>query len=80
MFGLVEIKCLYSMYGRTIQEACQKSYFCCEINNATPSSKIDHEYYYRIQRQLAITGAEWCDFDICRLVIIMINHLNDLYQ
>lgn len=62
MFGLVEIKCPYSMYGRTIQEARQKSNFCCEINNATPSLKLYHEYYYQIQGQLAITGVEWCDF------------------
>lgn len=62
MFGLVEIKCPYSMYDKTIQEVCQKPNFCCEICNATPSLKLDHEYYYQIQGQLAITGAEWCDF------------------
>ena len=62
MFGLVEIKCPYSMYDRTIQEACQKPNFCCEISNAAPSLKLDHEYYYQIQGQLAITGAKWCDF------------------
>ena len=45
MFGLVEIKCPYSMYDKTIQEACQKPNFCCEICNATPSLKLDHEYY-----------------------------------
>ena len=58
MFGLVEIKCPFSVYGRTIQEACQKPNFCCETCNATPSLKLDHEYYYQIQGQLAITGAE----------------------
>ena len=62
MFGLVEIKCPYSMYDKTIQEACQKPNFCCEICNATPSLKLDHEYYYQTQGQLAITGAKWCNF------------------
>ena len=46
MFGLVEIKCPYSVYDRTIQEACQKPNFCCEISNAAPNLKLDHEYYY----------------------------------
>ena len=34
MFGLVEIKCPFSVYDRIIQEPCQK-HFCCEICYAT---------------------------------------------
>jgi len=62
VFGLVEIKCPDSVYGRTIQEACQNLKFCCEILDANPTLKVNHEYYYQIQGQLAITGAEWYDF------------------
>lgn len=24
--------------------------------------KINHDYYYQVQCQLALTGLEWCDF------------------
>ena len=62
MLGLAEIKCPYSVFGRFIKEACQHPNFCCNIFSGTPSLKHEHEHYYQIQGQLAITGIEWCDF------------------
>ena len=56
--GLAEIKCPYSVFGRSIKEVCQHPNFCCDISNSTPSLKPEHEYYYQIQGQLAITGIE----------------------
>ena len=36
--------------------------FSCERVGDQCRLKTNHEYYARVQGQLAITGAAWCDF------------------
>ena len=63
---VVEVKCpLIRARDKTIEQACtdDKS-FCCNIVNNTPSLRIDHEYYYQILGQMAITGIKIYDFVI----------------
>ena len=36
--------------------------FCCQIINGDPTLKPNHDYYYQIQGQMAITGVHTCDF------------------
>ena len=60
---IVEIKCPFVVRDKTVEEACRANKgFCCEILNGKPSLKSDHDYYYQIQGQMAITGIHECDF------------------
>lgn len=45
-----------------MDEACEDSKFCCRLEDGEAVLKTDHEYYFQIQGQMAITGHNWCDF------------------
>ena len=63
LVGILEIKCPYSAREMTISEACQKiSSFSCLSTEGGIKLAHSHNYYYQVQGQLAITGAQWCDF------------------
>ena len=53
----VEVKCPFRARDKTVKQASMddKS-FCCGIVNNTPCLRSDHDYYYQIQGQMAITG------------------------
>ena len=38
--------------------------FCCLSVNGHPMLKQNHEYYFQVQGQMAITGIHTCDFVI----------------
>ena len=60
---IVEVKCPFNAKDKTIEEACKDNKaFCCGIVNGKPDLKDDHDYYYQIQGQMAITGVHECDF------------------
>jgi hypothetical protein len=61
---VVEVKCPFSAQDMTIEQAChEKKSFCCSLDkNNKPCLKSDHEYYYQVQGQMAITGVHECDF------------------
>ena len=60
--SLLEIKCLYSARHKSLIDACKElNRFCCTI---LVTLKTTHNYYYRIQGQLAITQLPWCDLYI----------------
>ena len=59
----MEIKCPYSAWDTTPIKAAQIiPSFSCQIYNGALLLKKNHNYYYQVQGQLAITGAKWCDF------------------
>ena len=60
---VVEVKCPFRARDKSVEQACidDKS-FCCSIVNNTPCLRINHEYYYQIQGQMAITEIKICDF------------------
>lgn len=63
--GLLEIKCPASMQWRmsTPQECAKDSNFFCYLNDkGQVKLKTNHNYYYQVQGQMAITGRKWCDF------------------
>ncbi|KAH6925861.1 hypothetical protein HPB50_011308 [Hyalomma asiaticum] len=61
--GLLEVKCPFSKQGQSMQEACQDRRFCCRLDDDDEAVlKTDHEYYFQVQGQMAITGHDWCDF------------------
>lgn len=55
-FGLLEIKCPMS---KTVDQIL----YLKEVNGEK-HLKRNHNYYYQIQTQLAVSGMDWCDFYI----------------
>jgi len=61
--GILEIKCPYSARTLTPEAACQDiNRFCSNIEYGHIALKKQHNYYYQVQGQLAITKRPWCDF------------------
>ena len=61
---LVEVKCPFSAQDKTVEQACHEiKSFCCSLDEAKkPYLKSDHDYYFQVQGQMAITGICECDF------------------
>lgn len=63
--GCIEIKCPYSAREKLVSDACLNSqFFCKKDENNMVTLKKRHNYYYKIQGQLAILNLEWCDFAV----------------
>lgn len=63
--GLLEIKCPASMHWRmlTSHECAQDPNFYCYLDdNGDVLLKENHDYFYQVQGQMAITKRKWCDF------------------
>lgn len=60
--GLLEVKCPRSKKGMTPAEACNSDDFCCHIVDGSVVLKETHAYYFQVQGQMAVVGAQWCDF------------------
>ena len=65
--GILEIKCPYVLKDKhptdlnsLLKE--QKSAFPCSLKDSRLELKKSHKYYYQVQCQLFVTGAEYCDF------------------
>ena len=61
-YGLVEIKCPFTLRNLTPEEACSDASFYCHLIDGKPELKKDHHYYYQVQGQLGLSGLKWCDF------------------
>ena len=60
---ILKIKCPYSARDTTPVQAAEKlPSFFCKVVNGNLSLKKNHNYYFQVQGQLAITHANWCDF------------------
>jgi len=63
LLGVLEIKCPFSAREMTPIEAAQKlPSFPCQVIGGNLSLKRNHDYFFQVQGQLAITHAQWCDF------------------
>lgn len=60
--GLVEVKCPFSARDKTIIDACEIRDFCLAQVDGQVLLKKNHNYFYQVQGQLLISGAEFCDF------------------
>ncbi|CAN7942145.1 unnamed protein product, partial [Ixodes hexagonus] len=60
--GLLEVKCPPSKKGMTPAEACSSDDFCCQLVDGDVVLKKTHPFYFQVQGQMAVVGAEWCDF------------------
>ena len=63
LVGIIEIKCPFSAKDMTPLEAAKtlRSFSCKEVDGNL-ALKREHNYFYQVQGQLAITRARWCDF------------------
>ena len=55
-YGLVAIKCPFTLRNLTPEEACADPNFYCHLVNGEAALKKDHPYYYQVQGQLRLTG------------------------
>lgn len=70
-FGIVEYKCPYSLAhadasspqtAEAAAAAKKKGFFCILDKSGELKLKRNHDYYYQVQGNLAITKRQWCDF------------------
>ncbi|XP_056008508.1 uncharacterized protein LOC130051168 [Ostrea edulis] len=66
--GTLEIKCPYKYRTLSPSEAASQKDFFCELLDGKVTLKRNHNYYYQIQGQLAISGRKWCDFVVWTLI------------
>lgn len=61
--GICEIKCPHSHQDEANLRMCAGEKSFCLVNDGD-NVKLDrsHDYYYQVQTQLHIVGAEYCDF------------------
>ena len=60
---IVEVNCPYKHRNNSIADACKDKDFCLEKTDSNSYRlKRGHDYYYQVTGQLAITGADFCDF------------------
>ena len=63
--GIAEFKCPYREANMSLEEACQRSDFCCSMVDGNIHLKENHFYYHQVQLQLycvADRSCCWCDF------------------
>ena len=66
--GVLEIKCPYKYRQLSPRDAAMNSDFFCEVIDEKVKLKRNHNYYYQVQGQLAITKRPWCDFVVWTLI------------
>ena len=72
-FGVIEVKCSYKHHEHTIVDAYKDTAFCLYTNGSGQVQlKWAHDYYYQIIGELALTGAQFCDFIVWTTVEIHI--------
>ena len=59
---IVEVKCPYKARDKTLDSMYSDKSFCLCLDNGIPTLKKNHEYFYQIQGQMAMTGIHICDF------------------
>ena len=64
--GIVVIKCQFQP-GKWVQFKQPKcSHLFLVLQQKKNCSWKNHDYFYQVQGQLAITHAKWCDYCVCR--------------
>jgi hypothetical protein len=59
---IVEVKCPYKAREKTLDDMYSDTSFCLSLDDGVPTLKKNHEYFYQIQGQMAMTGIHICDF------------------
>lgn len=77
-FGLLEIKCPYSVREISPAEACQDPSFYCYISDdGSIKLKRNHSYYHQVQLQIYVCSdiCNWCDFCVYTTKGIAVEHI-----
>ena len=74
-FGGIEVKCPFKHRKNSIEEACKDSAFCLIMCDGQIMLNWKHDYYYQVTGQIALTGAEFCDFVVWTEVDIHIERI-----
>jgi hypothetical protein len=64
-FGILEIKCPYSIEGNSVQDIAKRflKTFFLEFNEAGKLQlKKSSNYYFQVQGEMAIMRSQWCHF------------------
>ena len=69
---LVEVKCPYKGRSKVMQEMYSDSSFCCSLVDGHPTLTQEHDYYFQVQGQMAITGIHTCDFVVWTPIDILV--------
>ncbi|KAL1431615.1 hypothetical protein MTO96_014022 [Rhipicephalus appendiculatus] len=64
-YGVLEIKCPYSLKDSQPEEARSKKFCIIFEENDEPQLDRDHEYYAQVIGQMGVTGCRWADFVVC---------------
>ena len=59
---IIEIKCPYSVRDMTVKEACNDKRFYCTLQDDMLHLNQEYVYYYQVQGNMAVIGANMCDF------------------
>lgn len=65
--GLLEVKCPSVHRNKTPEEECLQDTCFCRVVNGQITLKREHNYYFQVQGQMAVTGRKWCDFFVWTL-------------
>ena len=72
---IVEVKCPHKARDETLDSMYSDNSFCLCLDNGIPTLKKNHEYFYQIQGQMAMTGIYVCDLNflnsLCGLHLII---------
>ena len=83
-FSVVEVKCPYKHRDIKIVDACNDRAFCLYTDESgLQQLKRTHDYYYQIIGQIALTGAQFCDFIVWTNLEIHVERIfpdNELWE
>lgn len=73
-YGIVEIKCPYSLRDCKAGELPTAD-FCSTVSNGVPHLKESHDYYYQLFGQMGISELCWADFVVFGENFILIERI-----
>ena len=74
-FAVLEVKCPYKHRQNLIEVACEDKAFCLSKSDDQVQLNRQHNYYFQVTGQIALTKAEFCDFVVWTEVDIHIERV-----
>ena len=59
---LIEVKCPYKARNKSVEEMYDDPSFCLSLEDGEPTLKTDHDCYFQVHGQMAVTGIHISDF------------------
>ena len=62
-YGVIEVKCPYTLRDCSLKEKISSGTFYIELTTeGTYKLRTDHQYYYQVQLEIHVTRVRYCDF------------------